>query len=37
MMHIPCPHCGLRDEEEFCYGGPAHVVRPAKPEDATDT
>ena len=36
MMQIPCPHCGLRDEEEFCYGGPAHVVRPAKPEDATD-
>lgn len=28
MMHIPCPHCGPRDETEFSYGGPAHVARP---------
>lgn len=19
MMHIPCPHCGLRDQAEFVY------------------
>lgn len=28
MMQIPCPHCGLRDEHEFIFGGEAHVVRP---------
>jgi heterotetrameric sarcosine oxidase delta subunit len=28
MLHIPCPYCGLRDETEFTYGGPSHVVRP---------
>ncbi|MCP5073286.1 MAG: sarcosine oxidase subunit delta [Rhodobacteraceae bacterium] len=22
-MRIPCPHCGLRGEEEFSYGGVA--------------
>ena len=22
MMLIPCPHCGLRDQGEFTYGGP---------------
>ena len=20
MLHIPCPHCGLRNETEFHYG-----------------
>jgi len=29
MLRIPCPHCGLRDEPEFDFGGPAHVTRPA--------
>jgi sarcosine oxidase, subunit delta len=28
MLNIPCPHCGLRDETEFSYGGPAHLARP---------
>ncbi len=29
MLRIPCPHCGLRDEPEFSFGGPSHVARPA--------
>ena len=37
MMQIPCPWCGLRDEEEFCWGGQAHVERPADPAAASDT
>jgi sarcosine oxidase, subunit delta len=28
VLRIPCPHCGLRDEPEFSFGGPACVVRP---------
>jgi sarcosine oxidase subunit delta len=27
-MRIPCPHCGLRDEPEFVFGGPSHLERP---------
>jgi sarcosine oxidase subunit delta len=29
MLQIPCPHCGIRDETEYSFGGPAHVTRPA--------
>jgi sarcosine oxidase, subunit delta len=29
VLQIPCPHCGVRDETEFSFGGPAHVSRPA--------
>lgn len=29
MLRIPCPHCGVRDEMEFVYGGPVQVTRPA--------
>ena len=36
MMLIPCPHCGLRDEDEFSYGGDATVVRPVDPEALDD-
>ncbi len=36
MLLIPCPHCGLRDQTEFTYGGDARVARPATPEDADD-
>mgnify|MGYP001042023202 FL=1 len=36
MMQIPCPWCGLRDEEEFCWGGQAHVTRPADPAKTSD-
>ena len=28
MLRIECPHCGVRDEVEFAYGGEAHVDRP---------
>lgn len=28
MLRIPCPHCGVRDESEFTFGGPSHVSRP---------
>ena len=29
MMLIPCPECGPRNENEFHYGGQAHVPYPA--------
>ena len=29
MLQIDCPHCGLRDEPEFTFGGPSHNTRPA--------
>ncbi|MGG5819966.1 sarcosine oxidase subunit delta [Falsiroseomonas sp. HW251] len=29
MHRIACPHCGLRDEAEFCYRGDATLARPA--------
>ncbi len=28
MLRIECVYCGVRDEEEFKFGGPAHVSRP---------
>jgi sarcosine oxidase subunit delta len=28
MLQIPCPYCGVRDEPEFTFGGPAHITRP---------
>jgi len=28
MLRLDCPHCGLRDETEFRYGGEAGRVRP---------
>jgi len=34
MLRIHCPHCGVRDEPEFTFGGPSHVARPA--EGASD-
>ena len=36
MLLIPCPWCGPRPENEFRYGGQAHVVRPAEPAAADD-
>ena len=36
MLLTPCPHCGLREQTEFTYGGDAGVTRPAAPEDADD-
>lgn len=28
MLRIPCPHCGVRDQPEFTYGGDAAPKRP---------
>ncbi len=28
MLRIRCPHCGVRDEPEFVFGGPTHITRP---------
>ena len=36
MLRIPCPHCGLRDENEFRYGGERLAPRPANPEALDD-
>jgi sarcosine oxidase subunit delta len=33
MLRIPCPCCGVRDETEFVFGGPAHVTRPSPDVD----
>jgi heterotetrameric sarcosine oxidase delta subunit len=35
-MLIPCPHCGLRDDSEFRYGGQAHVAYPDDPSQLDD-
>ncbi|WP_169568985.1 sarcosine oxidase subunit delta [Sneathiella limimaris] len=37
MLLIPCPWCGDRHETEFRYGGEAHIARPEKPADLSDT
>jgi sarcosine oxidase subunit delta len=29
MLRIECPWCGVRNEDEFSYGGDATVERPA--------
>jgi heterotetrameric sarcosine oxidase delta subunit len=35
MLQIDCPWCGVRDEEEFRYGGEADIQRPpAESDDA---
>ena len=36
MLRIPCPHCGVRDQDEFRFGGEATVIRPADPQSASD-
>ena len=36
MLLIPCPYCGPRSEEEFSYGGEAHIARPESPEALSD-
>jgi len=28
MLRIPCPYCGVRDEDEFRWGGQSHITRP---------
>ena len=36
MLLIQCPWCGPRDEEDFSYGGEAHIVRPREPQKLSD-
>ncbi|HCK75954.1 MAG TPA: sarcosine oxidase subunit delta [Gammaproteobacteria bacterium] len=36
MLEIPCPWCGLRNENEFICGGEAQRKRPADPDRETD-
>jgi len=36
MLQIPCPWCGVRDEDEFTCGGQSHIIRPAHPADVSD-
>ena len=35
MLRIPCPYCGVRDEDEFRCGGQSHITRPGL--DSTET
>lgn len=37
MLHLNCPYCGLRDEEEFSCGGEAHILRPLAEHKITDS
>ncbi len=36
MLLIRCPFCGARPENEFHYGGEAHIARPSDPAAADD-
>ncbi len=36
MLLIKCPWCGPRDEDEFSYGGEAHIQRPTNPDALSD-
>ena len=36
MLQLECPWCGPRDEEEFTYGGEAHITRPPEPDAVSD-
>jgi sarcosine oxidase subunit delta len=36
MLQIPCPWCGVRDEEEFRFGGELHLNRPASAASDVD-
>ena len=36
MLLIACPWCGMRPENEFHYGGEAHIARPADPAAVDD-
>jgi len=36
VMLLPCPWCGPRNEDEFAYGGQAHVAYPEDPSALTD-
>ena len=36
MLHIKCPHCGMRSQNEFTYGGDATVKRPELGKEISD-
>jgi sarcosine oxidase subunit delta len=36
MLLIRCPFCGARGENEFSYGGEAHIARPPDPSAVDD-
>ena len=36
MLHIKCPHCGIRSQNEFSYGGDATVKRPELNKEISD-
>ena len=36
MLLIACPWCGMRPENEFHYGGEAHIARPPDPTSVDD-
>ena len=36
MLLIACPWCGARPENEFRYGGEAHIARPHDPASVDD-
>ncbi|MCH9845348.1 MAG: sarcosine oxidase subunit delta [Alphaproteobacteria bacterium] len=36
MLHIPCPHCGTRDQSEFSHHGEAYITRPENPKSLSD-
>ena len=37
MLHIKCPHCGMRSQNEFAYGGDATIKRPELNKEISDT
>lgn len=36
MLRIPCPHCGVRDQTEFVFGGEVREARPTRPDQCDD-
>ena len=36
MLHIKCPHCGMRSQNEFSYGGDATIKRPELGKEISD-
>ena len=36
MLHIKCPFCGMRSQNEFAYGGDASVKRPELNKEVSD-
>ena len=36
MLHIKCPHCGMRSQNEFSYEGDATIKRPELGKEIAD-